>query len=111
MQQNHITAERPLSNIVLIVKGLFKSTLSVTSNKQRQTLIVKHSSICLSSLGEILENTKLHSRLISTSEVDKVNYNSRQLVLIHSDKGLKLETIGDLLSKETVCCVGGKVKH
>ena len=33
------------------------------------------------------------------------------LILLGKWPSSLLETLGDLVSKETVCCVGGKVKH
>ena len=50
----------------------------------------------------------------NTTHKRKKHCDTTQTEMIHSDEGLQLETIGDLVSKETketVRCVGGKVKH
>ena len=45
--------------------------------------------------------------LISERPVTAAN----DLYLYPDDVLMEYQTIGDLVSKETVCCVGGKVKH
>ena len=56
------------------------------------------------------ENSKPVERFLNhlAREIDTVE--NKTYVLTHNGQVL-YKTIGDLVSKETVCCVGGKVKH
>ena len=56
-------------------------------------------------LFQVCEEEKIECTILCAVSVCYNRY------LTYSDKGPKLDTMGDLVSKETVCCVGGKVNH